>query len=692
MTVIDRRRFLSIAASVGASAAWACRNARTSSLAARERRDLYPEGVASGDPDSQSVLLWTRRPFSTGTRARLRVQVSEDSAFSRVVSTSDTSVSAVSDWTCRVLVGNLHRATVYWYRFVDDDGNASRTGRTITAPADDDDGPIKFGFVSCQWISTRYLNAYRQMIADDERVTSRAAAMSFVLHLGDFAYKQLMYPEDNPRGYLGEPVREVGRFPTGQRLKSFEDSIVHVPASLEDYRTLFRINLHDPDLQDARARWPFVCVWDNGEFAWEGGYQSILYAEGKFYPAQTRKVMANQAWFEYMPGRFKQAGGFDRFEAPRVTDAPIERFDQDGFGDEPNNRAAVDSLRAYRALRWGRHLELVLTDQWSYRTALLNHDPMAEQLDNADFGFVLWPENALEILDAGRTYADGHPPSTIRVGDKDVPNFRKNSPPQTLLGPAQKAWLLERLSSSTATWKVWGSSLANLDIRFDLQRLPPGVFRKWPSDTYARVSTRDFAVAFRERQEIYDHVRANQIAGFATVSGDRHSFFAGYTTATLPPKPFQPVGVAFVTGSISSHNAGGHYDATLPKDDPLRKLYFGRKKPDGSSEMTLNLLARHGVRAALEYAESGDLERARAASNPDASPHLAFADFGGHGYAAVTVASEALACEFVCIPPPIKPDLAPVVYRVVHRTPLWKAGERPRLEQRVVEGNPFLSL
>lgn len=37
-------------------------------------------------------------------------------------------------------------------------------------------------------------------------------------------------------------------------------------------------------------------------------------------------------------------------------------------------------------------------------------------------------------------------------------------------------------------------------------------------------------------------------------------------------------------------------------------------------------------------------------------------------------------------------DSGPVRYRVVHRASLWKAGEPPRLVQRVVEGNPVLSL
>jgi len=39
-----------------------------------------------------------------------------------------------------------------------------------------------------------------------------------------------------------------------------------------------------------------------------------------------------------------------------------------------------------------------------------------------------------------------------------------------------------------------------------------------------------------------------------------------------------------------------------------------------------------------------------------------------------------------------EPDGGPLLYRVLHRAPLWSKGETPRLEQRVVEGTPELSL
>src|SRR3954466_12392050 len=118
---LSRRDFMGTAVALGASLAWGAR-ARASRVRWRERRDLYPEGVASGDPDPNSVILWTRRPFEGGTRQVLTVEVAEDEAFRRVVATAPAPVSPTSDWTTRVLVGRLKPARTYWYRFTDTDG------------------------------------------------------------------------------------------------------------------------------------------------------------------------------------------------------------------------------------------------------------------------------------------------------------------------------------------------------------------------------------------------------------------------------------------------------------------------------------------------------------------------------------------------------------------------------------------
>ena len=41
---------------------------------------------------------------------------------------------------------------------------------------------------------------------------------------------------------------------------------------------------------------------------------------------------------------------------------PITAFDEDGLGTEPNNITAVNSLIGYRALRFGKNVEIILTE------------------------------------------------------------------------------------------------------------------------------------------------------------------------------------------------------------------------------------------------------------------------------------------------------------------------------------------
>src|SRR5262249_25834425 len=175
-------QFVALASAFGASMAWADPQARPSRMKWTERRDLYAEGVCSGDPQADSVLLWTRREFPGASNGTLHVEVAEDEAFERVVATTTTKVAPDADWTCRVMVSGLKPAHVYWYRFADDAGLGSRVGRTVTAPALNDDRPIKFAFVSCQNVTQGAQNAYRRMIFEDLKAAP-GEQLQFVLHL-----------------------------------------------------------------------------------------------------------------------------------------------------------------------------------------------------------------------------------------------------------------------------------------------------------------------------------------------------------------------------------------------------------------------------------------------------------------------------------------------------------------------------
>jgi len=620
----------------------------------------------------------------------LHVEIAEDSTFQHVVATAKALVSKESDWTCRVLAGRLKPAAVYWYRFTDSEGNGSRTGRTITAPSERDDRPVQFAFVSCQNANDGAQNAYRRMIFEDERAPAENQ-LGFVLHLGDFFYEVVWYPEDRPQGMYDRRVREIVRYAHGEKIADY-----HIPADVDDYRALYRAYLHDPDLQDARARWPFVNMWDNHEFSWKG-WQGFQKFGDTTRSAQTRKVAANQAFFEYRPSRMFRPGSasFDRFDGPRVDDAPVKHFDDHGLGQEPNNLTAINSLRGYRALRWGRNVELIITDQRSYRSEEPLDRVEARPFANPDFPEFL-PEEAIEILDAGKSYNNGNPPDTIAYGGVAVPNSSRNAPPQTILGAEQKHWFLERLRRSKATWKIWGNTTPTLEVRADLQNLPQGFGKPWPGAGYAGSASGDHSTALAERGEIYDFVREHKVTGFATIAGDRHSFWAGLAAKSLPPRAFEPVGVSYVVGSVSAPGILEALEHNLPKDHPLRAIYLGQAAGDAVPQPTFNMLLRCGVRSCLEYQKSGDIEKARAAANPELSPHLSFVDMGGHGYAIVRATGTDFETEFICIPRPLErsgaEDGGPVLYRARFRSPVWKAGESPRIKGEVTEGNPRFSI
>lgn len=686
MARVTRRAFMAMAASFGAALAWPSALARGSKMAWQERRDLYPQGVASGDPNPDSVILWTRRPPSPeSTAGRLILELAEDQTFRRVVATAEAGLSADNDWTCRVLAAGLKPGRVYWYRFTDEHGFGSRVGRTITAPPLKDARPVHFAFVSCQNVQAAPSTAYRRMIWEDERKRPEEQ-LGFVLHLGDFVYEIIWYPEDRPQGYYDRRLRDLVRYKSGEKHRDF-----HVPTTLDDYRSLYKAYLLDPDLQDARARWPFVCMWDNHEFSWKGWQSQQNFGTGVL-PAQTRKVAAAQTWFEYQPARVAKPGGprLDRFDAPKVADAPIVGFDDHGLGQEPGNLAAIASLKLYRSLRWGRNVDLILTDNRTYRSEPVMDKPEADAFDVKGFPYFI-PQDVVEVLDGGRAYNHGKPPETIRFNGAELPNLRKNAGVQTILGVPQKAWFFDQLRASAAPWKIWGNSIAMLDWRVDFQNLPADIGPRWPTAGYGIPGDDDYSGYLSERADILEFVRKEKISGFVTVAGDRHAFLAGVLSPWLPPKSFEPVGAEFVTGSISAPGLVESMEYNVPKDHPLRAIYLYQPAPEARVQPAINFSMMHGVRASLALQRTHDLNKAMTESNPDVGPHLSFADCGGHGYAIVHATGDELEVEFVCVPRPIEPnsqaDGGPLAYRVAHRVKRWLPGSAPRLERSRVEGS-----
>ena len=143
----------------------------------RERRDLYPEGVASGDPDPNSVILWTRRPFDERRPARADRRGRRGRGLPpgrRACTGAGFRGVRLDDARARRRPQAARTST----------GIASPTptgtaaasaGRSPRRPPNDP-RPVNFAFVSCQDVNEGKLNAYRRMIFEDERARARRPA------------------------------------------------------------------------------------------------------------------------------------------------------------------------------------------------------------------------------------------------------------------------------------------------------------------------------------------------------------------------------------------------------------------------------------------------------------------------------------------------------------------------------------
>ena len=214
----------------------------------------------------------------------------------------------------------------------------------------------------------------------------------------------------------------------------------------------------------------------------------------------------------------------------------------------------------------------------------------------------------------------GKPPAELHFRDARIPNPRKDTPPRTILGVEQKAWFKDQLRRSTATWKIWGNSLGALDNRVDLQNLPAGMIKNpWPADTFGMAGSDDYGAAYAERREIYDLVRDAKITGFAIVSGDRHSFWAGYAAATSPAAQIRAGRIQLRRRVAGQPRGDGSLRAWLTQGSAAARRSFSPTGPAaGSRTGPTTCCCEHGVRSCLEYAKSFDLEKARALSNPAA--------------------------------------------------------------------------
>ena len=196
----------------------------------------FLHGVASGDPLTDKVIIWTRiTPDSTESK-QVIWEIATDESFTQALQTGSLTTDSTIDWTVKIDVPNLMQGTTYYYRFRDEQGNYSVTGRTKTAPSGNS-SELKFAVVSCSSAYSGYFNAYRRIGERDD--------VNLVIHLGDYVYN---FADAN------EEVRIPIPYPAN-------------PANLDEWREREAYWLLDPDFRFVKQQHPFTIMWDNHDLA-----------------------------------------------------------------------------------------------------------------------------------------------------------------------------------------------------------------------------------------------------------------------------------------------------------------------------------------------------------------------------------------------------------------------------------------
>lgn len=293
MTRLTRRTLIQAAPMVALAAP---------AIAKSRPKGAFTHGVASGDPTTNAVILWTRFVPEGAGEARIGWEVASDQGFSRILRSGEAAARPANDYCVKVDARGLPHGQRLFYRFLAQ--TSSVTGQTRTAPRDGMDA-LKLALFSCSNLPFGYFNAYAHAAVRED--------LDLCVHVGDYIYEypRGTYPDakDAMAGRVIEPAGEI--------------------IAMSDYHQRYQSYRSDPDLQELHRVKPWITVWDDHEITndtWKDGAQNHQpETEGDWV---TRRLSAARAYDHWLPTR-PQAGG---------------------------------PLKTYRALGWGQVADIFALD------------------------------------------------------------------------------------------------------------------------------------------------------------------------------------------------------------------------------------------------------------------------------------------------------------------------------------------
>ncbi len=382
----------------------------------------FYHGVASGDPLSDAVIIWTR-VTTQDISVDVDWVISTDVDFASAAASGTFTTDASRDYTVKVDVSGLAPNTVYYYQFTTG-GASSLIGRTKTAPTGDNDN-VRIAVVSCSNYTAGYFNAYNAISKRDD--------IDAVLHLGDYIYEYGGGSADRPL----DPPTEI--------------------ITLDDYRARYSHYRLDEDLRAVHQQHAFISVWDDHETAndsYKDGAQNHDASEGDW---EVRKKNGVRVYNEWMPIR-----------QPDVN----------------------DTIRIYRKINYGNLVNLYMLD-----TRLYGRDEQGSGTD----------------------------------ADREM------------LGPDQKAWILNELNTSTAKWNVIGQQVVFTEIPL-VGTSNEDAWWGYPTD----------------RDDIINAAVNNTSGDLVVLTGDVHTAWSSDIVTPTYDENTQAnsAGVEFVCNSVTSSGLG----------------------------------------------------------------------------------------------------------------------------------------
>jgi uncharacterized protein YjiK/phosphodiesterase/alkaline phosphatase D-like protein len=405
-------------------------------------------GVAAGDADASSVVLWTR--INRAQSVPVTAQLSTDPGFGGTPLTFTGTSDSTKDYTLKIAATGLTSGTSYYYRFIiSDTGETSRTGTFKTAPLANTAAPLHFAFSGDN-------DGLMRPYALASVIPSQH--LDFYLNLGDVIYETAsnltVSGPHNGQPWLNSPT---------VTLSNDSLSFNGIPRAFIPADTPFATQAQLKANYEKKYRENFLPVNVDGQ----NSLQVLHEAQGN-YTTWDNHELGNRKYIDGgapAGGSVGGAAGTDMPSGRGVDARAYTGSNTGGSGNSNNVNDAADLLSATDLANLGGFMNHAVGFQ-TLQNVFLAYQPIADRgTVNAPsdsrtngtkqlYSAVRWGRNALFVNTDSRSYRDIRLKTANAAADDAGP--RADNPNRTYLGARQLAWLKQTLldaQSDGTTWK-----------------------------------------------------------------------------------------------------------------------------------------------------------------------------------------------------------------------------------------------